>query len=409
LSKDDTEEQRQQKRACSPLRKSGDNYAFLHKSLQEYFSALSIASELILPEEDKWHAILKDPSRLSKLKITQKLLTDDYAVLRFAAELVDQRVRGYIPTWATTSNEEKTSEQQFQPFGKALFDLIEASRHFSLDQVESSKINIAAANAITILNYASVSLAGRDFSKAQLGALPNSAQAGTHAFADLNCALLDSTNLQEANLDGARLQEASLRFADLRRCELSNVILGRGRTLQGYSETVWSLALSSDGKTLFSGSGDTTIREWNVETEGLELKQTLQGHTGYVRCLALSSDGKTLFSSSSAICQWNVETGDLERELKGHTDGVWSLALSSDGKTLCSGAGREDKSIRQWNVDAGHGELKQTLQGHTVTCIVLRSQVTERHSSLVRMTIRFVSGMWRVENSSKLFKAILVL
>ena len=377
LAKDDTEQQSQQKRECSPLRKSGDDYAFLHKSLQEYFSALSIASELIILDEDEWQQTLKDSTRLGRLKITQKLLTDDYAVLRFAAELVDQRVRGYIPTWATLSaTEEKASDQghlqQFQPFGKALFDLIEASRHFSEDQVESNRINVAAANAISILNYANVSLAGRDFSKAQLGALPKTEwQKGTHAFADLNCALLDSANLQEANLDGSRLQEASLRFADLRRCELSNVILGRGRTLQGHTDTVRSLALSSDGKTLFSGSYDNSIRQWNVDAGHGELKQTLQGHTDAVMSLALSSDGKTLFSAGgnpynsgsydNSIRQWNVETGELKQTLQGHTGDVYCLALSSDGKTLFSGS--SDKSIRQWNVETG--ELKQTLQGHT--------------------------------------------
>jgi len=36
------------------------------------------------------------------------------------------------------------------------------------------------------------------------------------------------------------------------------------RTLLGHSETVTSLALSPDGKTLVSGSEDNTIKIWRV-------------------------------------------------------------------------------------------------------------------------------------------------
>ena len=234
FAKDETEAQRQQKRACSPLRKSGDRYAYLHKSLQEYFAALSIASELVLPDDD-WLEVLRDPKRIQELKITKKLLTDDYAVLRFAAELVDQRVRRYVPSFQQQSQEQKSPSSSFQPFGKALLDLIEASRHLPLDQVETSQLNVAAANAISILNYANVPLAQRDFSRAQLGYLASSSSKASHAFADLNCAMLDGCKFQGANLAGARLQEASLDFADLRGCNLSDVILGRGRTLRGHT------------------------------------------------------------------------------------------------------------------------------------------------------------------------------
>ena len=56
------------------------------------------------------------------------------------------------------------------------------------------------------------------------------------------------------------------------------------------------MALSRDGKTLFSGSQDTTIKVWDVGT-GQE-RVTLKGHTNLVASLALSGDGKTLFSGS---------------------------------------------------------------------------------------------------------------
>jgi WD40 repeat protein len=337
---------------------------------------------LILPDEDEWRETLKDPKRIGNLNITKKLLTDDYAVLRFAAELVDQRVRSYIPSWDEVIACEESKAVLvaakpkmcfFQPFGKALFDLIEASRHFSKEQVASSRLNVAAANAISILNYANVPLAGRDFSRAQLGILATAADErdwrGTHAFADLNCAILNACNLQSANLSGARLQESLLHFADMRGCNLSNVILGRGRTLQAHIGSVSCLALSSDGKTLFSGSWDKSICEWNVETG--ELKQTLQGHTDFVRSLVLSSDGKTLFSASqdTSIRKWNAETGALSQTLQGTSYGN-CLALSSDGKTLFSSS--QNNSICKWHEGPeGLVQLVQTFQGHTDSVLSL--------------------------------------
>jgi eukaryotic-like serine/threonine-protein kinase len=75
----------------------------------------------------------------------------------------------------------------------------------------------------------------------------------------------------------------------------------------GHTDRISSLTLLSDGKTLASGSGDKTIRLWNLES-GRKLK--LVGHTDWVRSLTLLSDGKTLVSGSDdqTICFWDLET-----------------------------------------------------------------------------------------------------
>lgn len=77
-----------------------------------------------------------------------------------------------------------------------------------------------------------------------------------------------------------------------------------------YSETVWSLLWSNDGKYLFSGSKDKTIRIWEAES-GRHL-HILEGHTEGVSGLSLSAKHGLLASYSSRELQfWNTATWRL--------------------------------------------------------------------------------------------------
>src|ERR1700681_3160439 len=80
-------------------------------------------------------------------------------------------------------------------------------------------------------------------------------------------------------------------------------------TLKGHTDRVISVAYSPDGKTLASGSSDTTIKLWDVAT-GKE-KATLSGHTNHVGDVVFSPDGKTLASGSEdqTIKLWAMPTG----------------------------------------------------------------------------------------------------
>jgi WD40 repeat protein len=59
---------------------------------------------------------------------------------------------------------------------------------------------------------------------------------------------------------------------------------------------VESVALSTDGKHIVSGSHDNTVRVWDV-LSGEEAKK-LVGHTSSVRSVAFSTDGKHIVSGS---------------------------------------------------------------------------------------------------------------
>lgn len=144
--------------------------------------------------------------------------------------------------------------------------------------------------------------------------------------------------------------------------KLWEVATGRElRTLTGHANWVRSVSFSPDGRTLASGSQDNTIKLWEVPA-GRELR-TLTGHGGWIHSVAFSADGKTLVSGGgdNTIKLWELATGRELRTQVGHSRLVSSVAFSADGKTLASGSW--DKTIKLWDVSTGR-ELS-TFTGHS--------------------------------------------
>lgn len=131
--------------------------------------------------------------------------------------------------------------------------------------------------------------------------------------------------------------------------------------IAAHNKWVGALVFSSDGKTLFSGSDDSTIRLWDAQTGARKL--TISGQGGAVKALAVNPNGKILASGSAdkTIRLWNAANGTRLRTLSGHQGAVNSLAIRGDGKILASAS--DDKTIKLWDLD--RGILVRTLTGHS--------------------------------------------
>ncbi|MDF5708990.1 MAG: serine/threonine protein kinase [Nostoc sp. S4] len=157
---------------------------------------------------------------------------------------------------------------------------------------------------------------------------------------------------------------------DDRKIKLWNLVTGKQiSSLNTYSRQVNIVVISPDGKTLVSGGDDSTIKVWNLAT-GRQIR-TLTGHSDSVHALAIAADSQTLISGSddNTIKIWDLVTGEQIKTLVGHTFWVRSVAISPDSVILISGS--FDKTIKIWNLTKGYSI--RTLEGNsqTVTAVAI--------------------------------------
>ncbi|KAG8230807.1 hypothetical protein J437_LFUL010587 [Ladona fulva] len=176
---------------------------------------------------------------------------------------------------------------------------------------------------------------------------------------------VEKTNLNTENvLDIIYQRQAIFRVRPITRCTSS---------MPGHAEAVIALNFSPDGKNLASGSGDTTVRFWDLNTQTPHF--VCKGHKNWVLVLAWSPDSTRLASGckSGHILLWDPNSGEQKgKQLVGHKQWITSLSWepfhkNPDCRHLASSS--KDGDVRIW--DTLLGQCLRVLSGHVqgATCV----------------------------------------
>jgi WD40 repeat protein len=137
------------------------------------------------------------------------------------------------------------------------------------------------------------------------------------------------------------------------------------RTLGGHTGAVKSLVFSADGRSLYSGSIDKTIRIWDCWT-GTELRR-IDAHNSGVNTIALSGDGNVLASGSfDHLAKTWMLSGQSSILFKGSRSQILGVALDANGSTLMTAS--ESGNVRVWSSGA---ELRRWRAGGPVWSLAL--------------------------------------
>ncbi|KAG2337429.1 WD40 repeat-like protein [Suillus weaverae] len=109
-----------------------------------------------------------------------------------------------------------------------------------------------------------------------------------------------------------------------------------------------------DGKEMISGSGDKTIRRWDLR-EGKEIKEALEVCDDIVEAVGVSRDGRwvvTAVGTGGEVKVNEVKTGIVRTFHQGH-DWIKCIDISADSTLLATAGGWIDSEVRIWSLDTG--------------------------------------------------------
>jgi len=128
--------------------------------------------------------------------------------------------------------------------------------------------------------------------------------------------------------------------------------------LMGHGGPVRAIAVSADGKTVLSGSFDTSVIRWSLTTESAE--QVLRFHSNAVNAVAFLKDGRMATAGADGrIAIWTTGRQQPDRVFEGHTAPIVSLAVAPNASMLASASW--DHTVRLWPLTSG---AQRVLKGH---------------------------------------------
>ncbi|XP_070836052.1 WD repeat-containing protein 43 [Chaetodon trifascialis] len=137
----------------------------------------------------------------------------------------------------------------------------------------------------------------------------------------------------------------------------------------GHSGGVNCVQWHPEDSLLYSGSDDTNIVEWDLQTG--KTRSKWKADRAAVTSLCVSPDGKLLLSAGQTIKMWDLDTKEVYRRFTGHSTAVTTLCFAttrppdSNGLYFLSGASH-DRLLSVWQVRED-GKDKNSVVSFTLT------------------------------------------
>ncbi|KAI3622002.1 u3 small nucleolar rna-associated protein [Moniliophthora roreri] len=174
-------------------------------------------------------------------------------------------------------------------------------------------------------------------------------------------------------------------------------------TCKGHKRGVWTVKFGREEKVLATGSGDKTVKLWNLDD--FSCVKTFEGHTNSVLRVDFLCAGMQLASSASdgLVKIWNIASEECAATLDNHEDKVWALAISKDERTILSGAA--DSVVTFWEDCTEEQEQEQEQKR---TDMVQKEQDFQNYLSLhdYRKAIQLALAMAQPGRLLSLFKQV---
>ena len=202
-----------------------DEVMFIHKSFQEYFIAQHILKYLINNEIFE--------STDDNHPINKKLFTREHGIIQFFVDSLKEQ-------------DNLDSDIDSNKLKAMLFNWVLKSK-----PEDGQKVSTGAANAITILNAASVSMSGENFKGIKI------------PHANLDYAILDHADCSDALLSNVSFKKAQLNNVKFENSNMANVEFGEGASLN-FNYKLMTLKIFNDSA--FIGDENGYLYEINVDT-----------------------------------------------------------------------------------------------------------------------------------------------
>jgi len=150
-------------------------------------------------------------------------------------------------------------------------------------------------------------------------------------------------------------------------------------TLSGHTDSVHSLAVSLDGALFVSGSGDETIKQWDLQTGGVI--KTLYGHTRAIFSVSISADHATIasISNDNTLRLWDIQTGECHHIMERLNAQYVSFSPTDSQCLMCVSY----SNVKLWEIGGHH----HTYYGCYATFSPDGTQFASYHRSSGTITI----------------------